>query len=276
MNVLAETRPVVGKVSPTKAHAVQASKDGSTARALTDWTPEVNGNLQRGKNITPADWENAIQQCCVRGTTHTLDLARIVFAARKALPHGEWARLWRAGRIAFSKRKAEMLAVVGRGLGDLNAQTFAHLPSGWSTLYYLARLARPFLNSLIADGTIHLALTLMEAKALLARFNGRPDQPAKCQNVRHRLRQFKHFVRATSETWNAAERDFVRAELQELAVHLESQSRSATPLHPIPIAWAECAPSEGEGATGFIVTECELRGVKSLPPIRLGPLNNQT
>ena len=276
MNVLAETRPVVGEVSPRETRAVQANKDGSSARALTDLAPEANNHLQRSKSRTLADWENAIQQCCVRGTTHTLDLARIVFAARKALPRGEWARLWSEGRIAFSKRKAEMLAVVGKGLGNLNAQTFAHLPSGWSTLYYLARLARPLLNSLIADGTIHPALTLVDAKALLARFNGRPDQPAKCQNVRHRLRQFKHFVRATSETWNAVERDFVRAELQELAVHLESQSRSATPLHPIPIVWAECAPRAGEATTGFIVIECELRRVKSLPPIRLGPLNNQT
>src|SRR5437867_4066970 len=132
MNALAETRPVVGEVSPREAREVQANKDGRSARALPQWAPKASNHLQPSKSSTLSDWESAIQQCCVRGTTHTLDLARSVFAARKALPRGEWARLWSEGRIAFSKRKAEMLAVVGKGLGNLNAQTFAHLPSGWS------------------------------------------------------------------------------------------------------------------------------------------------
>ncbi len=228
MNVLTETRPIDGEVSPRRARAAKAAKDGSTARVRTDWAPEVNGHLQRSNGSALADWENAIQQCYARGTTHTLALARIVFAARSALPFGEWTHLGTSPCRPFSKRKAEMLVVVGRELGDIDTQLFADFPAGWSTLYYLARLARPLLNSLIADGTIHAALTLAEARSLLARFSGRRAQGARRPNVRLRLRQFEHFVRGTSESWTTAERELVWAELQKLAAQLDSLSRSAT------------------------------------------------
>jgi len=173
------------------------------------------------------DWEAKIRECFTRRNTTTLDLARLICAARSALPFGEWTHLWISPCRPFSKRKAEMLVVVGRELGDIDTQLFAHLPAGWSTLYYLARLARPLLNSLIADGTIHAALTLAEARSLLARFNGRRAQGARRPNVRLRLRQFEHFVRATSESWTTAERELVWAELQKLAAQLDGRSRSA-------------------------------------------------
>src|SRR6266487_3260576 len=111
MNVLTETRPIDGEVSPRRARAAKAAKDGSTARVRTDWAPEVNGHLQRSNGSALADWENAIQQCYARGTTHTLALARIVFAARSALPFGEWTHLGTSPCRPFSKRKAEMLVV---------------------------------------------------------------------------------------------------------------------------------------------------------------------
>jgi hypothetical protein len=196
-----------------------------------------------------ADWEAKIRECFTRRTTTTLDLARLICAARTALPFGEWTRLWLSRSRPFSKRKAEMLVVVGRELRDIDTQMFAHLPAGWSTLYYLARLARPLLNSLIADGTIHPALTLADARSLLARFNGRRAQGVRRPNVRLRLRQFKHFVRATLESWSTAERELVWAELQKLAAQLDGLSRSA----------AVCPQS---------------LPLRRLP--RLGPLNNQT
>lgn len=184
-----------------------------------------------------ADWEAKIRECFTRRNTTTLDLARLIYAARSALPFGEWTHLWISPSRPFSKRKAEMLVVVGRELGGIDPQMFAHLPAGWSTLYYLARLARPLLNSLIADGTIHPALTLEEARSLLARFNGRRAQGARRPNVRLRLRQFEQFVRATSESWTTAERELVWAELQKLAAQLDSLSRSVAlcpqPLPPL-------------------------------------------
>jgi len=176
-----------------------------------------------------ADWETKIRECFTRRNTTTVDLAKLIYAARSALPFGEWTHLWISPCRPFSKRKAEMLVVVGRELGVIDTQMFAHLPAGWSTLYYLARLARPLLNSLIADGTIHPALTLAEARSLLVRFNGRRAQSARRPNVRLRLRQFEHFVRATSESWTPADRELVRAELQKLAAQLERLSRSPTP-----------------------------------------------
>src|SRR5712692_3735586 len=100
-------------------------------------------------------WASRINSVWAHGTTCTLQLAKVVYAARHKLPHGEWARLWKSGRVGFSKRKGEMLVVIGRNLEDLSAQTVAHLPAGWSILYRLALLDRATLEREFEVGTIH-------------------------------------------------------------------------------------------------------------------------
>src|SRR6266516_1723933 len=80
--------------------------------------------------------------------------------------NGEWTRLWKPGILPFSKRKGERLATIGRHLGRLDAQTFAHLPWGWSILYHLAGLDRDRFEQFIKAGVIHPGLTLQEATQL--------------------------------------------------------------------------------------------------------------
>src|SRR5262245_19129582 len=124
-------------------------------------------------DVTPvpdqlSDWIGHITTVWARGAGSTLELAQVVWMARKRLPYGEWTRLWKTASLPFSKRKGEMLAVIGNRLGWVNAQTFAHLPWGWSALYHLAQLDRETFETLRKEGIIHPRLTLLEAKVLLA------------------------------------------------------------------------------------------------------------
>lgn len=87
-----------------------------------------------------------------------------------SMEHGQWSRLWRSQQLPFSKRKAEMLVIIGRGLGGTNAQTLARLPSGWNTLYYIAQFGQKSAERMITEGRIHPRLQLRQARELLAEF----------------------------------------------------------------------------------------------------------
>src|SRR5713226_1164534 len=108
-------------------------------------------------------WAKRINSAWRRSTTSTLELAKEVHEARRKLPHGNWTRLWKSGRVGFSKSKGNRLNTIGQRLEDLSVQTSAHLPAGWSPLYHLALLDRATLEREIAAGTIHPGMTLRQA-----------------------------------------------------------------------------------------------------------------
>lgn len=169
------------------------------------------------------EWISDIRRAWFSGATNALSLARLVSEAREDLRESrQWNRLWRLGlaQVPFSKRKAEMLATIGAALGTLSAQTFAQMPSGWSTLDHLARLGRRKAEQLIAKGMIHPGLTLQGAKNLLA-----DDQPGLTQApnrsaAKRQLARFAGFVRRSLASWSAEERRLGCAELLRLAAQL--------------------------------------------------------
>ena len=173
-------------------------------------------------SVSMPDWAARINHLFARGRASVLDLARVVCSTKSALPRGQWTQLWQLGRLPFSKRKGEMLAVIGRHLGALDAQTFARLPGGWSVLYHLARLPRPALENLVQGGTVHPTLTLKEAKELLARLRGRTQPLTRRCNVIQRLRRFQEFVRTTFNDWPLSDQRFVATELRSVADELAS------------------------------------------------------
>lgn len=146
-----------------------------------------------------------------------MEMAKVVLAARHRLRYGEWSKLWQSGRMPFSKRKGEMLVVIGERLGCIDAQSFAHLPVGWSVLYWLARLQRGILTRLVEEGVIHPKLTLREARELVAKVNGCSTQVStKTSAVQRRLRGFCGYVERTFAAWCPADREFARSELSRL------------------------------------------------------------
>jgi hypothetical protein len=162
-------------------------------------------------------WVEEIRRLWAQGAANTLALARIVCRARTTLHYGEWTRLWsQPGLIPFSKRKAEMLVAISEGMGLIDAQTFAHLPRGWSILYYLSKLGQALVEQLVRAGTIHPGLTLQEARALVAGHQGQePADPSK--KLRQKLQQFEKFVAATLSEWTVEDRLWTQARLNSLA-----------------------------------------------------------
>jgi len=194
--------------------------DQSIATAGKLELPGLPGDCEA--SVSMPDWEARINHLFARGRAGVLDLARVVCSTKSALPRGQWTQLWKSGRLPFSKRKGEMLTVIGRHLGALNAQTFARLPCGWSVLYHLAQLPGPVLENLVQDGTVHPALTLKEAKELLARLRGQTPRLTRRSNVIQRLRRFQEFVRTTFHDWPLSDQRFVATELRVLADELAS------------------------------------------------------
>ena len=169
-----------------------------------------------------SDWAAAIQQVWAAGGANTLELARVVHEARSRLARGEWSALWCSGQIGFSKRKAEMLAAVGAGLGRLNAQNSALLRRSWSTLYYLARLGGTVLEGLLNEGKIHPQLKLCKAKALVAQGMGRPAAD-KSDHLRVLpfLKRLATLVTETLPEWSAAERRLAASRVRKILFEIE-------------------------------------------------------
>jgi hypothetical protein len=165
-----------------------------------------------------AEWATEINSVWQLGAARSLELAAVVYQARCKLSYGVWTQLWRSSRIDFSKRKGEMLVVIGGKLNNLDAQTSAHLPSGWNTLYHLARLDRATLEAAIEAGAIHPGMRLRQAKELLAKFRGQAAASrSRKPNIKLRLQKFADFVSSTCPDWSPEEREVARDELARLA-----------------------------------------------------------
>jgi len=194
----------------------------------------AKGSIPNGVSAAASsivDWIGEIRKIWARGPANTLVLARLMCAVRRQLLHGQWTALWNAGDLPFSKRKGEMLVAIGEGLGWADAQTFAHLPVGWSILYHLARLQRTTLERLVQERVIHPALKLWEAKDLVAQFNGGPNAVrAKRFNVQQRLQKFGEFVDSTSNDWSPRERRWAQTRLQEILHRIEVAQNLFEPL----------------------------------------------
>jgi len=167
-----------------------------------------------------SNWAAKIRQIWSEGGARTIDLAKATLAARQELKRGEWTALWLDGNMPFSKRKAEMLVLIGRNLTWANAQTFAHLPHSWSTLYYLARLGRKQVEDLIANGIVTPDLKLFEAKQLLKPVSG-SFKTFTSASIQSELRRFSTFIEKTHRLWSPDDTEAVVARLNKILCLLE-------------------------------------------------------
>jgi len=183
-----QTEPVIGRAFDTDA----------ISNSVTDWVAEI-------------------RKVWARGPASTLELARLVSAARKALPRGGWTALWKARKMAFGRSKGAMLLGIWRGLNWANVQTFGHLPAGWSILYELAKLDRATLERLIEEEAVKPTLTLSEARQLVAQLRGKSlKKKSPRTNLRERLRRFENFLLASLPHCSPAEKQLARVTLTRL------------------------------------------------------------
>jgi hypothetical protein len=168
-----------------------------------------------------SDWIQLIHQAWTQGADRALELGRLMSRARQSLPHGSWSRLWQSGGLPFSKRKGEMLVVIGQGVGELDAQNSAQLPPVWNTLYYLARLGRAVVEQLIQQGRVHPELSLRQAQALLSEHHPGAQRKTPRSKLRDRLTRLAVFVRTDLGNWSQAEREWFREQLLVLAGEIQ-------------------------------------------------------
>ncbi len=177
-------------------------------------------DVAAGAITSVSDWIGEIKKVWARGASSTLDLARVVSAAKTGLQrqYGQWTRLWNSEqKMPLSKSTADRLATVGERMGWLDSATSLNLPQGWNILYCLARLDRRTLEQLIQQGVVHPKLTLSLARELVAEFTGNQTAAERRKaNVRERLRRFAGFVRDTVSDWEIQEREFAAETLAQL------------------------------------------------------------
>lgn len=206
------------------AEAKQRGKGVLYRRLVKGVAPSPQSALQ-----SLVEWAKAIKKVWAQGPANTIELAKVVAVAKRRLAYGEWTQLWRLGTIPFSKRKADMLATIGKGLAGLDRQTSAHLPTGWNILYHLSLIDLPALKKFVRKGAIHPLLTLREAKELLAEYRGQNTngKSSRRGHVKQRISRFRKFVHSTLRSWSEDEREFVQAELVELTQFLREQGKAS-------------------------------------------------
>jgi len=189
----------------------------SVSSDSVSWVRVKEASLVQSGFSCVSDWVTKINDHYDREKSGTIELAKMLYAAKCQLQKGEWTQLWKSGLIPFRQRKGQMLAVIGEKIGALDAQTSACLPSGWNILYQLARLDRPVLERLIADGAVHRALTLAEARALVAKFNRSEMKESSHRQLKQWLCKIRNFVSAKLDTWSPQEQKLVQSQFIELA-----------------------------------------------------------
>jgi len=169
------------------------------------------------------DWVSHIHTLFAHGKSRTFQLANALHRAKKRLNRGEWTAAFRLKQLPFSKRKRELLVKIGKHLGMPNAQTFAHLPFGWSVLSELARLDRQSVDDLAQAGAIHPAMTVAEAKALVDHVRGSSVSHSR-SGFQRRLKRLIDLVSRALPDSRLAEREFAVAELRSLIALIESHA----------------------------------------------------
>jgi hypothetical protein len=185
-------------------------------------------STQFGSEGDLRDWFCKIQEACARESNNLLKLAGLMAEARHALPRGGWSQLWQTKKMPFSKRKGEMLVVIGKGVEGLNANNCAHLPIAWRTLYFITRLGRQIMERLIDEGRIHPGLSLQGAKELLTEYLPKSQRTPSRSKMEVRLARFSAFIRTNLETWSQEERATVCRQLLALDREIRSVTDEAT------------------------------------------------
>jgi hypothetical protein len=193
-------------------HSTCLVETGSATRNQNGFVRDC-GELKEGSTL--AGWIGEIKKVWARGASSTLDLARVLSAAKNRLQqhYGQWSRLWKSEqKMPLSKSTADRLATVGARMGWLDSATSLNLPRGWNILFCLARLDRQTLEQQIEQGFIHPKLTLREAKALVAQLKGQQTEARmRKANFRLWLRRSADFVRNYKSEWGPDERELVTA-----------------------------------------------------------------
>jgi hypothetical protein len=120
----------------------------------------------------PDAWAARINAQYGRAVDAIFATGRELIAAKAALKHGQWQRMFAhyphavTDPLQFSVRTAEMLMAIARHPVLSNAKPVSLLPPSWGTLYALTQLPKPVLKRAFDRGAITPETTREEALAL--------------------------------------------------------------------------------------------------------------
>jgi hypothetical protein len=147
---------------------------------------EQNGHAVVALTVVPVVPEISLQGWADRiNAKHRKEVSAIIekgqelLAAKKAKPHGEWAKMFKghpqaiANPVRFSVATAKMYMTIAEHPVLSNRYHGNDLPPSWRTLYELAHLDAPVLEAHLALGVVHAELTRAAATALLPAFDWR-------------------------------------------------------------------------------------------------------
>jgi hypothetical protein len=203
-----------------------------------------NASEHLGSPTFDSAWVADINRLFAQGRRSTFELASAVFAGKRSALRGEWIRLFRCGRMPFSQTKGKMLARIGQTFGMPTGQTFDRLPYSWSVLAELARLDRETVDDLVHAGAVHPALTVSEAKALVAHVRGQSGSLNSSQcGVGRRLNRLIASLRRALEGCRPEEREFAKASLQTVIEHIDSRPDTAVGPFDSRARFSQCDPN---------------------------------
>ena len=106
-------RIALAPAEPSREQVCDRSQDTTEHPART--APLERALAPDAKTNSVTDWVGEINRLWAKGNAATLELARIVSAARNGLRRGGWSALWRSDRmlskLPFAKRKGEVLVL---------------------------------------------------------------------------------------------------------------------------------------------------------------------
>lgn len=113
------------------------------------------------------EWASRICRQLEKTVESIIEVGRLLTKAKRALPHGEWGRLFTQRLIPFSRVTAFRLMAIAEHPLLSNVTHGQHLPPSWRTLYELTLAEPTSLETALKDGVIHPDMTRRELQKLL-------------------------------------------------------------------------------------------------------------
>lgn len=114
-------------------------------------------NLAR-ERTSPSEWTERIAGAWTKAAAAVLETGKLLNEAKRALPHGEFARMLQSSDLPFSERTAQRLMAIARHPILSNPTHVSLLPPAWSTLSALCQLPGDTLRLKFESGAVHPGL----------------------------------------------------------------------------------------------------------------------
>jgi hypothetical protein len=143
------------------------------------------------------DWIAIINQTYATAVADIIKTGQCLIRAKIELGHGHLGLLFRADRLRFSQRRAEVFMEIAKCPVLADPQHSANLPSAWSVLHILSQMPVLELMQALASGSVHPGMTLRQARHLAQKNNApnRSVQSTPCKfNSERRLGRLADYL----------------------------------------------------------------------------------